>query len=161
MRLPFLLFENLIPLCIHCHRNEPFHHLFISHEKTVRILQLRNQQKMVNCWKDVYHFSDPALHNVIDLLERQKTILPQVGWQLKDETENITACLELGWPAHKKAIVISRETAVIARKYGWEAWSMRNCLQHTSQMIQRLPVSQRTGFGYHPGSTSFYPGTIP
>lgn len=132
---------NLIALCADCHRKQPYHtHLFVEHADTVTINQLRDSQgiNVMGNWKDIYAVCDPALSGIVEIFERSGVPLPQVGWELEDEKGSVAARLELGWPEKRIAIVISKETALVVRSHGWVAFSMRNVLVYTAQIVNKL-----------------------
>ena len=133
--------SNLRVLCADCHRKQPYHrHLFVRHDDTVLINQLRNEQnvKVDSGWAGIYSLADPALHGVINQLEKHNAPIPEVGINVIDNRGNIVARLELGWAKKRIAIVISLKSAVTAEQQGWKVWSMRNSLTQLNSLIKNL-----------------------
>lgn len=132
---------NLTPLCCDCHRKQPDHqHLFIKHEDTKLIAQLRNAQRLnvKENWKDIYDLADPGMHGVIDLLEKYHVPLPEVGEEIQNEQHEVVAELELAWPLKKIGVAIDKPEAIAATKLGWKVYSMRHALSQIDQLANNL-----------------------
>ena len=85
---------NLRALCCDCHRKQPNHnHMFVPHEQTQQINHLRKEQSInfKEHWRDVYDLADPGMHGVIDLLERYKVHLPEVGEEVQNQEGHVVA----------------------------------------------------------------------
>lgn len=133
--------SNLTPLCCDCHRKQPNHqHMFIKHEETKLIAQLRNAQglNVKEDWQDVYDLADPGMHGVIDLLEKYHVSLPEVGEEIQNEKNEVVAELELAWPLKKVGIAIDKPEAIAATKLGWKVYSMRHALSQIDQLTSSL-----------------------
>lgn len=133
--------SNLTPLCCDCHRKQPDHqHMFIKHEETKLISQLRNAQglNVKENWQDVYDLADPGMHGVIDLLEKYHVSLPEVGEEIQNEKNEVVAELELAWPIKKVGIAIDKPEAIAATKLGWKVYSMRHALSQIDQLASSL-----------------------
>lgn len=131
--------DNLIALCADCHRKQPDHqHMFISHQETQKIAQLRNLQGIVvrNSWTDVYALADTAMHGIIDQLEKFHLPIPEVGYQIGNAQTK--AQLELAWPKRKVGISIGLDDAVKAQNLGWKVTSMRLVLTQFDNFIGSL-----------------------
>jgi hypothetical protein len=134
--------SNLTPLCADCHRKQPDHqHMFIKHEETKVINQLRNVQglNVKENWQDVYNLADPGMHGVIDLLEKYHISLPEVGEKIENNKHEFVAELELAWPLKKVGIAIDKPEAIAATKQGWKVYSMRLAIIE----IEQLAISLR------------------
>jgi hypothetical protein len=132
---------NLTPLCCDCHRKQPDHqHMFIKHDETKLISQLRNAQKLniPESWKDIYDLADPGVHGIIDLLERYHVSFPEVGQKVLNQKKESVAELELSWPYKKIGIAIDKSEAVAATKVGWKVYSMRHALRQIDQLANCL-----------------------
>lgn len=132
---------NLTPLCCDCHRKQPFHqHMFIKHEETQKISQLRSSQGLNTnkSWKDVYAHADPGMFGIIGLLEKHYISLPHVGEDIKNNKKEIVAGLELAWPLKKVGIAIEKSEAIAASKQGWKIYSMRHALSQIDELVSRL-----------------------
>jgi HNH endonuclease len=133
--------SNLTPLCCDCHRKQPDHqHMFIKHEETKQISQLRKVQglNIKENWQDVYDLADPGMHGVIDLLEKYHVSLPEVGEEIENNKQEVVAELELAWPLKKVGIAIDKPEAIEATKHGWKVYSMRHALSQIEQLASRL-----------------------
>ena len=133
--------SNLTPLCCDCHRKQANHqHMFVKHEETKIISQLRNAQgvNVKDNWQDVYDLADPGMHGVIDLLEKYHVPLPEVGEEIANEKKAIVAELELAWPLKKVGIAIDKPEAIAATKQGWKVYSMRHALSQIEQLASSL-----------------------
>jgi hypothetical protein len=133
--------SNLTPLCCDCHRKQPDHnHMFIKHDETKLISQLRNAQGLntKESWKDIYKLADPGIHGVIDLLEKHHVSLPEVGEEISNEKQEVVAELELAWPLKKVGIAIDKPEAIAATKLGWKVYSMRHALTQIDELVQKL-----------------------
>ncbi|KGJ97947.1 HNH endonuclease [Colwellia psychrerythraea] len=133
--------SNLTPLCCDCHRKQPLHqHMFIKHEDSKRISQLRRSQGLnINkSWQDVYDHADPGMHGVIGLLEKYYVSLPEVGEDIKNNKQYTVAGLELAWPLKKVGIAIDKPEAIAATKQGWKIYSMRHALSQIEQLVSSL-----------------------
>lgn len=133
--------NNLTPLCCDCHRKQPDHqHMFIKHEETKRISQLRNAQglNVKENWQDVYKLADPGMHGVIDLLEKYHVSLPEVGEEIENNKHEVVAELELAWPLKKVGIAIDKPEAIVATKQGWKVYSMRLAIIEIEQLASSL-----------------------
>lgn len=133
--------SNLTPLCCDCHRKQPDHqHMFIKHEETKQISQLRSAQglNVKENWQDVYDLADPGMHGVIDLLEKYHVSLPEVGEEIENSKHEVIAELELAWPIKKVGIAIDKPEAIEATKQGWKVYSMRHALSQIEQLASSL-----------------------
>lgn len=129
--------SNLVALCADCHRKQPDHqHMFISHADSKKIAELRRAQNIVvrSNWRDVYALADPAMHGVIDQLEKYQLPIPEVGYRIVGEQQ--TCQIELAWPRKKVGISIEREDAVAAHRLGWKVHSMRMVLTDLEAFFQ-------------------------
>ncbi len=127
---------NLIALCADCHRKEPFHeHLFVSHEDTVLINQLRRNQALLktNDWQEVYAFADPSMHGLIAMCEKAAVPIPEVAYELIGGAGQIVAEFELAWPKRQQCVVIRSDDTEIAGQYQWTAWSMIQAVENFSE----------------------------
>jgi hypothetical protein len=132
---------NLTPLCCDCHRKQPNHqHMFIKHEETRQVSQLRNAQglNVKENWQDVYKLADPGMHGVIDLLEKYNVSLPEVGEEIQNEKQEVVAELELAWPLKKVGVAVDKTSAIAATSAGWKVYSMRHALSQFEDLAQRL-----------------------
>lgn len=130
---------NLVALCADCHRKQPDHqHMFIKHEESKNIAELRRSQNIVvrDSWKDVYALADPAMHGVIDQLEKYLLPIPEVGFAVQQEGHSFQ--IELAWPRKRVGIAIEKEDARQAHKLGWKVISMRMFLMAPEELFQLI-----------------------
>lgn len=133
--------SNLTPLCADCHRKQPDHqHMFIKHEETKIINQLRNEQglNVKENWQDVYKLADPGMHGVIDLLEKYNVSFPEVGEEIQNDKQEVVAELELAWPLKKVGVAVDKISAIAATSAGWKVYSMRHALGQFEQLASSL-----------------------
>ncbi len=133
--------SNLTPLCCDCHSKQPDHqHIFIKHEDTKQISQLRRAQglNVKGSWQDVYKLADPGMYGVIDLLEKHHVSFPEVGEEIKNKKQEVVTELELAWPLKKIGIAIDKTAAITASKQGWKVYSMRHALTQMQQLASSL-----------------------
>lgn len=117
---------NLIALCADCHRKEPFHgHMFVKHEDTKTINQLRNEQGVYSScdWVTVKKKADPSLIGVIEHCKVKGYTAPEVAFKLNNANELIE--LELAWPKRKFGIVLSSPRDID----GWRILSLAEALE--------------------------------
>jgi len=133
--------HNLTPLCADCHRKQPNHqHMFISHKDTKIINHLRQEQRLVvkDNWQDIYKFSDPAMHGIIDMLGKSYLPLPDIAYQITNTHTGEIADLELAWPIKKTGIAVDKQSAILAHKQGWKVYSMRHSLSKFNELTAKL-----------------------
>lgn len=133
--------SNLTPLCCDCHRKQPDHeHIFVKHEETKLISQLRSSQglNVRESWKDIYDLADPGMHGVVGLLEQYHVSLPEVGEEVQNSKSEVVAELELAWPLKKVGVAINKPEAVAATKQGWKVYSMRHAISQIEQLASSL-----------------------
>lgn len=131
--------ENLVALCADCHRKQPDHqHMFISHKDSKKIAELRRLQNIVvrKNWSEVYALADPAMHGVIDQLEKYQLPMPEVGFLIHQKEEQCQ--IELAWPRKKIGIAIEKDDALHAHRLGWKVISMRLFLMEPEQFFQLI-----------------------
>lgn len=107
--------NNLIALCADCHRKEPFHgHMFVKHEDTQRINQLRNIQGIyANCdWPSVTRKVDPSLLGIVEHCKVKGYTAPEVAYQLYSNDTSKQALLELAWPKRKFGVVLNKAVQI-------------------------------------------------
>jgi hypothetical protein len=133
--------NNLTPLCSDCHRKQPFHtHLFVRHNDTQAINQLRHQQGLTKKenWRDIYQLADPGMFGVINMLENHQLPMPEVGLEVLNAKHEVVSELELAWPTKKVGVAIDKESAIAATKEGWKVFSMRHALTQFEQLSNKV-----------------------
>lgn len=115
--------ENLVALCIGCHRQQPNHaHLDLSHKNMMLLNRLRREQGLLGhlSWDDVMRFADPSLQGALALCRRDGWSVPQVEY-LYDSRH-----FDIAWPHSKIAIDLTAQ--VKTEKAGWTIYSLGDFL---------------------------------
>ena len=115
--------ENLVPLCIGCHRLQPNHaHLDLSHQNMMLLNRLRQEQGLFVqlSWNDVIRFADPALQGALALCRRDGWSVPQVEYSYDSRY------FDIAWPHSKIAIDLSAQ--VKTEFDGWMIYSLGDFL---------------------------------
>ncbi len=89
---------------------------------------------MRNDWAEVYALADPAMHGVIDQLEKYQLPMPEVGFLIQQQEEQCQ--IELAWPRKKVGIAIEKDDAIHAHRLGWKVISMRLFLMEPEQFFR-------------------------
>jgi hypothetical protein len=114
---------NLRALCLSCHRKQPAHgHMFVSHKKTRTINRLRREQGLLNKggdWQNAFDYCDPALHGVLNICQRARCPVPEIGINIQDAKQSIVGSLEIAWRRKRVGVAISKEDREAAEKNGW------------------------------------------
>lgn len=114
--------DNLLVLCVTCHRDQPFHeHLNISADQIRLINQLRKQQGLLaKSWPAVFKHVDPALRGVLGLARAKQYGVPVIDFDLAGNV-----CVEVAWPEKCVGVTLSGDKPVIR---GWTLLSLREAL---------------------------------
>ncbi len=118
---------NLVALCADCHRKEPFHgHMFVKHEYTQRINELRNQQGIYSIcdWPSVKRKADPALFGIIEHCILKGYTAPKVAYKLESKDKTVSTSLELAWPERRFGVVLNKPVAID----NWNILSLKQAL---------------------------------
>ena len=91
---------NLQVLCCDCHRKKPLHdHMFVSHEQTKFINNLRRQQGIIlpgyEDWNNAFKYSDPAVHGILNHAKAKNYTPPEVEYKLTDSLGQPLAELDI------------------------------------------------------------------
>ena len=133
--------DNLQVLCIDCHRKQPMHgHMFVTHEQIKLINRLRRKQGITSngTWEQALMIADPAVDGVIRLCQSQRLPVPEVSYELQDETGKVVAEVELAWPNYKIAVVLSSKDKTITKKTKWQIWEMIEVLDRTEHFLEQF-----------------------
>lgn len=129
--------SNLMALCSVCHKKQPHHqHLYVSCSDidTINTLRVKQHRVSTSSWKDVYRYSDVALHGLIGLLESEKAPLPVVchkpafAWPI----------IDLAWPRKKIGVFLNPTCAHDAEKMGWKTFNIMDALSNINRMVRLL-----------------------
>jgi hypothetical protein len=120
--------ENLVALCVDCHRRQPNHErMHVPLRDTQAINRLRRAQSLLPSeWDEVQKLADPAVHGVLDLLRERGKPAPEIGYEVQDRSGAVIAELEAAWPAEQFAIVIEKVQG--ATPTGWRILTVTDFL---------------------------------
>ena len=124
--------DNLKALCIDCHRKQPHHdYMRVSWEDMNLLTQLRRDQGLLNStnWSNVRSLADKALEGLILYYEKQGVELPEVGYELVNDKDEVVCELELAWPKRKRGIVVNDDSPTNASKLGWQLISVGDAIK--------------------------------
>jgi hypothetical protein len=125
--------NNLRALCVDCHRKQPLHeHMFVSHKDMQTINSLRRRQGLTknSDWNRIRELADPATLGVIELCRYKALRLPEVGYNLRNNHNEIIATLELAWPSDRLGVAISSEDILAAKSIGWRVTSVNDAIEN-------------------------------
>ncbi len=95
--------SNLEVLCVDCHRRAHESSMQVSYQDMQTITSLRLAQKIIPphpSWQDVLQYADPALLGDLEILHRNRTVAPVIGYQVEN------TMLDFAWPNEKFGIRI-------------------------------------------------------
>jgi hypothetical protein len=124
---------NLRALCVACHREQPLHdRMFVRHQDMVLINRLRREQQLLtrNNWSQVLKYADPGLQGLIDLCQRHRLPVPEVGYKIVDRSGTLIAEVELAWASMQVAVAIDEQTMFVAKSEGWQVWPMMEAVDN-------------------------------
>lgn len=124
--------ENLLALCIDCHRKQPLHcHMFVKLEDMRLITRLRRERGSLTkgSWREVHALADKALEGLLHYYEKRVLDPPIVGHLIKDSHGNCIAELEVAWPSKKRGIAISTTDLGAAEAQGWKVLSVGDAIR--------------------------------
>lgn len=123
--------ENLKPLCVDCHRKEPFHeHMFVSAGDMRLITRLRAEQQLnqIDDWDDVFDLADTSVHGALHHAKHLGWPAPEIGYDITDEYGAVIATLEVAWLQDKVAIEFLEKQEIS----GWAIYSPLDFLEQHS-----------------------------
>lgn len=133
--------HNLKALCVDCHSKQPAHdHMTVPHSVRQEISHLRcaQQKSGATDWDKVFDLADPGLKGLLHHLKTLNAPLPSVGLDIQAPDKEITASLELSWPALKVGVAISAADAVAAREHGWRVFPVERCLDQPRGLLRAV-----------------------
>jgi DEAD/DEAH box helicase domain-containing protein len=78
-------------------------------------------QEQADVWSEVRAMADSDAYSLIDVLQKMNTELPEVGYELVDDTGVVVASAELSWP-RKRLAVLRDDEMQYARIFGGHGW---------------------------------------
>ncbi|MCH1918985.1 HNH endonuclease [Shewanella sp. A3A] len=124
---------NLRALCADCHKRQPHHgHLYVSHEDTLKINQLRREQHKFDVYTEGYEqlfrYADTALNGLITKCKSVGIPCGELGIGVNSQEKYIS--IDLCWPRRKVAVVIDTTNYHLLTQLGWTVFSAFNALQY-------------------------------
>jgi len=117
--------ENLMVLCIDCHRKEPFHgHMYVAHKDT-QIIQLQRMKQGIDIdgdWQHIEKNADPALQGILRHCHKKGMPPPRLATMIKQGSRH--AILDIAWVDMKRAVYIGERPNLP----GWELFNPREAL---------------------------------
>ncbi|MFH1953313.1 MAG: DEAD/DEAH box helicase [Pseudomonadota bacterium] len=91
-------------------------------------------------WEEVRELADPVLEDFLNMLENKGGPLPEVGFELGNETGEVIAEAELGWPELKVAFVGDWQMAygTALESAGWQVYRLDHVLKAPETVIDVL-----------------------
>lgn len=133
--------DNLEALCVACHREQPQHkRMFIKHSDMQTINRLRREQGLLrkSNWGKAIENCDPALRGVLEACKQKDAPIPEVCWEIKDESGAFIATIEVAWPSAHIGVAISEEDRKNSCAVGWKVISMFDVLDDIDIFVQTI-----------------------
>lgn len=111
---------NLRPLCIDCHRKQPFHaSMFISSENMSLLTALRRSQQVypvTHDWEEALNLADLSVRGALLHARHRGFPVPQVGYEFVDATGTVQKQLEAAWPQYRLGVYVMEKPTL----EGWQ-----------------------------------------
>lgn len=133
--------ENLVALCIGCHRLQPNHaHIDLSHKSMMLLNQLRRAQGLLNHlnWNQVMRYADPALQGSLALCRTRRWTAPKI------EYSDGSRCFDVAWPGSRIAIDLTSQ--VTTQAGGWTVYSLGDFIETLTK--PQMPDSDERALDY-------------
>ena len=133
--------ENLVALCIGCHRLQPNHaHIDLSHKSMMLLNQLRRLQGLFNHlnWDQVMRYADPALQGSLALCRTRRWTAPKI------EYSDGSRCFDVAWPGSRIAIDLTSQ--VTTQAGGWTVYSLGDFIETLTK--PQMPDSDERALEY-------------
>lgn len=132
---------NLEALCVACHRDQPQHNrMFNKHSDMQTINRLRREQGLLRIenWGKVFKCCDPAIRWLLEACKQKDAPIPEVCWEIKDESGAVIATIEVAWPSARIGVAISEEDQKKACDARWKVLSMFDALDDIDILVQTI-----------------------
>lgn len=132
--------SNLRALCIDCHRKEPSHeHMRVRSNEVHTINKLRRSQRILSSqnWGDALAFADTSYHGLLDLYRSKNMAVPEIGFDVTDDSSVVIATAELAWPKNKRAIIHQSADIASLEKAGWTVKMLGDALSAAHELPSR------------------------
>lgn len=133
--------ENLVALCIGCHRMQPNHaNIDLSHKSMILLNQLRRAQGLLNHlnWNQVMRYADPALQGALALCRTKRWTAPTI------EYSDGSRCFDVAWPGSRIAIDLTSQ--VTTQAGDWTVYSLGDFIETLTK--PQIPDSEERALDY-------------
>ncbi|OPX56635.1 hypothetical protein SAMN02745127_00501 [Oceanospirillum multiglobuliferum] len=124
--------DNLMSLCIDCHRKQPKHeYMRVKHNDMLQINKLRKEQGLIHNrnWTEVRKMADKAFEGLLYQYESAGKAMPVVHYDLMSSANEYITTLDLAWPKHKLGISVNDLATEKAKSLGWKVLSIGEALR--------------------------------
>lgn len=114
--------QNLMALCIDCHRKQPNHeYMRVKPSDMHEINSLRREQGLLGnrTWADALKMADTSIHGVLLTYQSEGRTPPQIGFEVLDKSHDVICQLEAAWPEKRFGLVISDDNRSALNQVGW------------------------------------------
>jgi hypothetical protein len=115
--------QNLMALCIDCHRKQPMHdYMRVKHSDMTLINKLRREQSLLNNedWISALAMADTSIHGGLLYYQKQGYKAPVVGYELVNDLGAVVAELEAAWPETHFGIAVSHKAKEAITDKKWQ-----------------------------------------
>lgn len=128
--------KNLKALCADCHRKEPLHDFMaVNSQDMTKIQALRREQGILGAnsgWEELFALVDPPFQGLLRLYKASGSGVPEVGYELLNDTGVVIAELEVAWPEARFAVVTESSQSNILERLGWKVETLEEALKSFS-----------------------------
>ncbi len=91
-------------------------------------------------WEEVYSLAMPSLGNFLRRLAKSGGSIPEVSFEMTDESGEVIAEAELGWPGVKVAIIADwqKEFEATLEGLGWRVYQLHDATDRPEKVIEAL-----------------------
>lgn len=123
--------QNLMALCIDCHRKQPMHdYMRVKHSDMTLINKLRREQSLLNNedWVSALAMADTSIHGGLLHYQKQGYKAPVVGYKLVNDLGAVVAELEAAWPETHFGIAVSHKAKEAITDKKWQVMTVGELL---------------------------------
>ncbi|MDZ7697617.1 MAG: DUF1998 domain-containing protein [Deltaproteobacteria bacterium] len=102
--------------------------------------QITPTEPDATAWEEIYSLAMPALGNFLKRLAKSGGSIPEVGFEMTDETGEVIAEVELGWPDVKVAIIAEwqKDFQATLEGLGWRVYPLDDATDRPEDVIDAL-----------------------
>ncbi|MBY5946832.1 HNH endonuclease signature motif containing protein [Photobacterium rosenbergii] len=134
--------SNLIGLCSDCmSKQKNVKGFYIMHDVRQLIAGLRREQTITDDladWEEIFELTDPAVHGALHYCQKDRTRLPEPGYDIQNKSQEIVGLLELAWPHLKFGVGVSSADLTSANEIGWSAVGVQEFIANAKKYTQML-----------------------